>query len=92
VGAPREPRLDREPRERERRRDDRGRSDRPQGRGPDKGRPNRPQRNGGRDGRRFESVSRLFRDPSAQPVLNDDEVDEERILRARGDMDTRRLD
>lgn len=88
AGAPREPRPERDPREH--RRDER-RSERPQGRGPDKGRANRPQRNG-RDGRRFESVSRLFRDPNAQPVLNDDEVDEERILRARGDMDTRRID
>jgi uncharacterized LabA/DUF88 family protein len=79
-----EPRHDRD---RDRDRDER----RPQrsDRGRDEGRKRQPNRD---PNRRFESVSRLFRDPNATPVLNDDEVDEERILRARGDMGSRRID
>ncbi|HZU99510.1 MAG TPA: NYN domain-containing protein [Planctomycetota bacterium] len=75
-----EPRHDRDRDERRSQRSDRGR---------DEGRKRQPNRD---PNRRFESVSRLFRDPNATPVLNDDEVDEERILRARGDMGTRRID
>jgi hypothetical protein len=44
----------------------------------------------GRGGSRY-APSRGTSGPAPQPTLDDDQIDEERILRARGDAEGRRL-